>query len=156
MARFELEGIDEMLSDMRRMGELTGDVATAVLQAGAEGVKRAWREAADRKGLVDTGDMLESIGFSHTPKTAGDIKYIDIYPQGKDHKGVRNAEKAFVLHYGTSRIKPTRWVDLADELSETYAVPAMQKVWEDYLTSGQVPNVPLTPNRPGGHDGNGH
>lgn len=156
MARFELDGIDEMLTEMRRMGELTGDVATAVLQAGAEGVKRAWREAAERKGLVDTGDMLESIGFPAMPRSAGDVKYIDIYPQGKDHKGIRNAEKAFVLHYGTSKIPATRWVDLADELSEGYAVPAMQKVWDEYLATGKVPTVQLSKNQPSGHNGHRH
>ena len=85
------------------------------------------------------------------PKTDGGVKYIDIYPQGKDRKGVRNAEKAFLLHYGTSKIKPTRWVDEAESRGEAYALPAMERVWNQYLETGAVPDVPLTKNNSRGH-----
>jgi len=153
MARFETSGLDELLTDMRKRQQLTGDVAKAVLQAGAEGVKKAWKLAAEEHGLRDTGDMIESIGFAHEPKGAGDVLFIDIYPQGKDHKGVRNAQKAFVLHYGTSKMPATYWVDDADAYSADFAVPAMQAVWDEFGRTGQVPQVELTPNKPSGHDG---
>lgn len=135
MARFETDGLDAMIEEMHRMQQLTGHVARAVLQAGAEGVKKAWKLAAEEHGLRDTGDMIESIGFAHEPEDAGDVKFIDIYPQGTDRKGVRNAEKAFVLHYGTSKLNATRWVDDADAISEQTAVPAMQKVFDDWIQS---------------------
>lgn len=153
MARFETDGLDAMIEEMHRMQQLTGPVAIAVLQAGAEGVKKAWRLAAEEHGLKDTGDMIESIGFAREPEGAGDVKFIDIYPQGTDRKGVRNAQKAFILHYGTSKMDPTYWVDDADAYSADFAIPAMEEVWQQFLTTGEVPQVELTPNRPSGRNG---
>lgn len=153
MARFDTSGLDETIREMRRMGEESGDVATAMLQAGAEEVKKAWQLAAEEHGLRDTGDMIASIGFSREPKDIGGIKSIDIYPQGTDRHGVRNAEKAFILHYGTSKLAATHWVDDADRYSEDYAIPAMTDVWEEFLATGKVPRVNLTPNNAKGTTG---
>jgi hypothetical protein len=150
MARFDMSGLEETIRDMQRMGQQSGNAAKAVLQAGAEKVKAAWRAATEAHGLVDTGDMLESIGFARNPKQIGDMLSIDIYPQGRDRKGVRNAEKAFILHYGTSRHPATRFIDDADAMSEAEAIPAMEEIWDQYIKTGTVPTVPLTPNHPGG------
>jgi hypothetical protein len=97
--------------------------------------------------------MIDSIGFAREPKEIGDVLTIDIYPQGTDRHGVRNAEKAFILHYGISdqkRHPATHWVDDADRYSEDYAEPAMVQVWEEFLSTGKVPHVQLTPNNPKG------
>lgn len=150
MARFDMSGLEETIRDMQRMGQQSGNAAKAVLQAGAEKVKAAWRAATEAHGLVDTRDMLESIGFARNPKQIGDMLSIDIYPQGRDRKGVRNAEKAFILHYGTSRHPATRFIDDADAMSEAEAIPAMEEIWDQYIKTGTVPTVPLTPNHPGG------
>lgn len=146
MARFDMSGLDEMIREMRRMGETSGEAAKAMLQAGAEAVKAAWQRSAEEHGLRDTGDMITSIGFARDPKEIGGVLSIDIYPQGKDRHGVRNAEKAFVLHYGTSKIPPTRWVDDADHYSESTAITAMQSIWDEFVATGKVPRVALTPN----------
>lgn len=150
MARFDVSGLEETIREMQRLGQESGDAAKAMLQAGAEKVKAAWRWATESHGLVDTGDMLESIGFARNPKQIGDMMSIDIYPQGKDRKGVRNAEKAFILHYGTSKIAPTRFVDDADKRSEAEVIPAMEEIWDKYVQTGTVPKVPLSPNKPSG------
>lgn len=150
MARFSTSGIDDIIRDMRKMGETSGDAAKAMLQAGAEEVKKAWKQAAEEHELRDTGDMIASIGFAREPKSINDVLTIDIYPQGTDHKGVRNAEKAFVLHYGTSKLPATRWVDDADRYSEQYAIPAMEKAWDEFIETGRPPVVTLTPNNPSG------
>lgn len=136
MARFDTAGLDELLSDMKRHGELLGETADKMLMAGAEEVKAAWESAIELEGLVDTGDMLRSVGYARKPRTAGDIRIIDIYPQGKDRKGMRNAEKAFVNHYGTSGekgVKATHFVDIADELSSEGVMEAYERIWDEYL-----------------------
>ena len=132
MARFNTSGLDDVLAEMKREGELVGPAADAMLLAGAEQVKEAWRRSAEEHGHRATGAMIDSIGYPRKPKQAGDVRSIDIYPQGKDAKGVRNAEKAFVLHYGTSKMKGSGWVDDADKYSEETAIPAMIQVWENY------------------------
>lgn len=153
MARFETTGLDELVEDMKRMGELSGETADKMLLAAAEEVKGAWKETAERFNFRDTGDMIESIGFKGSPRTAGDVRMMDIYPQGKDSKGVRNAEKAFILHYGTSGsssksaqrqrrkkdkrpgpgIPATHWVDSADLLSGPRVMNAMTKIWDEHI-----------------------
>ena len=139
MARFDVEGMDEIIRQMKAMGEMTGQAAAAMLMAGAKEVQEAWREAAEEHGHRDTGQMIESIGFAKRPKTAGDMLYIDIYPQGKNSGGVRNAEVAFVLHYGTSKMPGSGWIDDADRISGPRVTSAMETIWAEFLATGKVP-----------------
>ena len=132
MARFNTAGLDGVLEEMKREGALVGPAAEEMLMTGAEQVKEAWRRSAEEHGHRDTGALIDSIGYPRKPKKADDVLSIDIYPQGKDAKGVRNAEKAFILHYGTSKRKGSGWVDDADRYSEQTAIPAMIQVWENY------------------------
>jgi len=133
MARFEMEGFDELLADMKRQGELVGEVADRMLMAGAEEVKKAWRQSAERVPHRVSGDLINSIDYARKPKTAGDIRTIDIYPQGKDRKGVRNAEKAFILNYGTKTRTASHCVDDADRASGEPVMQAMTEIWEKHL-----------------------
>lgn len=75
--------------------------------------------------------MFDSIDYSKKSKHVGSIKWIDIYPQGKDRNGMRNAEKAFLIHYGTSQIPASHWVDDADRLCDGTVVEAMQQVFNN-------------------------
>lgn len=133
MARFDISGLDETIEEMKRLGQMTGQTADAMLMAGADEVRKAWRQSAEEHRHRDTGDMIASIGFARKPKEIGSIRSIDIYPQGKDKRNIRNAEKAFILHYGTTKIRGSRWVDDADKISDQTVVPAMIRVWEQFL-----------------------
>ena len=133
MARFDVSGLDETIEEMKRLGQMAGQTADAMLMAGADEVRKAWRQSAEEHRHRDTGDMIASIGFARKPKEIGSIRTIDIYPQGKDKRNIRNAEKAFILHYGTTKIRGSRWVDDADKISEQTVVPAMIRVWEQFL-----------------------
>lgn len=136
MARFDMSGLDDIVRQMRALESGAEDVERAMIEAGAREVAQAWKRSAEEHGLKDTGEMIESIGPGkiHT----GGLAYCDIYPQGTDHKGVRNAEKAFRLHYGWSSFKATRWVDDADKYSEATAVPAMAAVFEEFISTGRI------------------
>ena len=131
MARFDMSGLDGIIRDMQAMGQDTGPVADAMLMTGAEQVAEAWRRSAEEHELRDTGDMIASIGYPRKPSGIGSAKSIDIYPQGVDRKGVRNAEKAFILHYGRSNMKGDHFVDNAERIAEQNAVPVMQEIWEN-------------------------
>lgn len=133
MARFDVSGLDETIEEMKRLGQMTGRTVDAMLMAGAVEVRKAWRQSAEEHRHRDTGDMIASIGFARKPKEISSIRTIDIYPQGKDKRNIRNAEKAFILHYGTTKIRGSRWVDDADKISEQTVVPAMIRVWEQFL-----------------------
>jgi len=132
MARFDTSGLDALVAEMEQAGELAGAIADEMLIAGAEAVKQAWQQAAEQHGHRDTGAMIASIGYPRGPQTVGDVKSIDIYPQGVDGHGVRNAEKAFILHYGTSKRPGSHWVDTADAICDGTVIPAMAAVWESH------------------------
>ncbi len=136
MVRFRTEGLEELIADMDRMGQTFGPLAESILVAGAEEIKQAWKQAAIIHRLKSTGEMIDSIWYSKKPKNLYGILSIEIYPRGFSRetitkgkrytrkKMVRNAEKAFVLHYGSSRLPPTHWVDTADNI----AGPRVEKV----------------------------
>lgn len=136
MARFDTSGIDDLIEEITRLGDAGKEVGDEMLLAGAEEVKRAWEISVGRHGHRDTGDMIKSIGFPRKPKDVGGIRSIDIYPQRKDRKGVRNAEKAFILHYGSSSIPASHWVDDADEEAGPRVQDAMEKVYDKFLNGG--------------------
>ena len=134
MALFNGEGFDELLADLQKDKDLIEDAAPDMLAAGAEVVADAWRDAIKAHDLIDTGDMLDSVGPSDAVVTDREKK-IAVYPQGRDRKGIRNAEKAFINHYGASRRKATHFVDDAETKAEGPAVDAMAAVWFDKLES---------------------
>lgn len=137
MAQFSTDGIDQIAAEMAWMGEAAGEVADEMLLAGAEEVKRAWKETAERHGYRETGDMIESIRADKAPKSdANDVRRINVYPRGEDRKGVRNAEKAYVLHYGTSKIHGSHWVDEADQDAGPMVQDVFEKIWDRHLKGG--------------------
>lgn len=133
MARFDTSGLDEVVRYLEQMEATTGELADSMLLAGAAAVREAWMEAATLHKHRLTDDMYTSIGYARTPKTIVGLRQIDIYPQGKDRKGVRNAEKAFILHYGGRSNPGSRWIDTADSISGRTAVPAMINVYDEYM-----------------------
>lgn len=151
MARFETPGMDAMIREMEKMGEESGAVAEAMVNAAVVEIRDAWKESAENHGLKDTGAMIESIGFPAPVQKAGNILYRDVYPQGKDGKGVSNAEKAFVLNYGRHNMEPTYWVDEADQASGPRVQRRLEEIWGEFLDTGKVPAVPDA----GGSSGDG-
>lgn len=137
MAQFSTDGIDQIAAEMAWMGEAAGETADEMLLAGAEEVKRAWQETAEAHGYHNSGDMIESIRADKAPKSdANDVRRISVYPRGEDRKGVRNAEKAFLLHYGTSKIHGSHWVDEADQDAGPMVQDVFEKIWDRHLKGG--------------------
>ena len=141
MAGFDTSGLDGLISEMQRLGEDTGPVAVAMVNAAVEEIRDAWKASAEKHGLRDTGDMINSIGFPQPVQKLANSVFRDVYPLGKDRKGVRNAEKAFVLHYGSSRIKPTYWVDDAEDSCAEAVQERLEGIWGTYLETGEVPGT---------------
>lgn len=128
MASFNLSGLDEIADELNRESAFATDAPAQMLNAAADIYKKAWKSEIEKAGLIDTGDMLNSVGADEIAHFRNGAR-VDVYPKGKDRKGTRNAEKAFVLHYGTSRIKPRRFVDAVIGSAETPALEAMESIW---------------------------
>ena len=142
--KMNTQGLDKLISEMQKLGEHSGKMAEAMVNAAAVEIRNAWKESAEQHELIDTGAMIESIGFPGPVGNMNGTLYRDVYPQGKDGKGTRNAEKAFVLNYGTSRIKPTHWVDEAEAKAEPTIQRKLEEMWGEYLDTGKIPPVPDT------------
>jgi len=150
MATIDTSGLDEMIRAMERLGQNTEAVASVMLEAGAQEIKSCWKESAEEHGHRDTGAMIDSIAVA---KGASGARFRDIYPQGKDKKGVRNAEKAFILHYGRNgarEIKASYWVDDAEAEGNIRVEQKLNGLWGQYLETGQVPAIPAAGDSAGG------
>lgn len=141
MARFNMVGLDALEKEIARRASLLDDVAPEMLKAGTDVLvghqKKAIKECAHiadgkpKVGLIDSRDLFDSIRAGKV-KSGEDGYYQEVWPQGRDHKGVSNAKKGFVLEYGTSKIKATHWMSEAAEAAEEEVVDAMRNVWNKY------------------------
>ena len=132
MARIDISGFEAALADMRRRGEASGPVARAILDAGAAAAVESWKETISRLGLVKTGDMRDSIAATDVKTDGSGVLYREVTAKGVDRHGVRNGEKAFILHYGTSRIKASYWWDTAEKDAAPRVADAMTAAWEEH------------------------
>lgn len=135
MARFDTSGLQGLINEMRRLEQDEGPVAEEMVNAAVAVIREEWRKSAEAHGHRDTGAMIESIGFGPGPVRAGNILYRDVYPQGVDSDGVRNATKAFILHYGCSRFPGSYWVDDADDNSAAPVQAVCEEIWNRFLAS---------------------
>ncbi len=137
MARFDTSGLDDLMRQLSKLGSNLDAATDEMLMSAAAVVRDEWKKSADRHNLRDSGDMIASIGYPRKPTKAGDVKSIDIYPQGKDHKGVRNAEKGFILNFGTKTRPATHWIDEADQASAQPVQEVMEQIFDKYLRKGE-------------------
>lgn len=133
MARFSYGGIDEVIKDMDRMMMRTGPVADRMVQAGSKIMAEERQKEAKRRGLQDTGSMIKNMRPARRVRTVMGAKQLDVYSQGKDEKGMRNAEKEYLDHYGYKKRPASHWVDTAEARGEKPANEAMVKIWEDFI-----------------------
>lgn len=139
MARFNTIGLDDIVKDLNREAVRAERLAPKMLEAGAKVIAKAQKRKAEemiRSGRLrlhgndsrSTGAFLASI--KATPiRGSGAKAHVDIYPQGKDEKGVRNAEKGFLAEYGTSHMPSYPWMKIACEESAPESIEKMQEIW---------------------------
>ena len=137
MAKMTVIGIDKLADDLKKMGEFENEeLIDKMLDAGAEKTVEEWKTEIEVQKHVKTGDMRDSVGVSKKTKKGSKR---EIYPQGKDRKGSDNAQKAYILHYGKSTKKGTRFIDNINTKAEVTSYIAMQDVFNDYLkTKGLI------------------
>lgn len=134
MARFDTSGLDDIIQQMQRMKADEGPAAEEMVNAATEEIKKEWQLSAYVHGHVKTGAMVNSIEpAGSAPVRAGNVIYRDVYPQGSDEKGTRNATKAFILNYGRSNLPGTYWVKEAEENSAGAVVDICTAIWNEFI-----------------------
>ena len=155
MARFQTVNVDEMAQELMLMGQLTSQMALEAVNEGAEIIAGTWKSVIREVKHVDYGDMVDSVRADGAEQHGGSV-VSEIYPHGADRKGVRNAEKAFLLHYGWKTGKPARgkkgtkskgrkgaykgdhFVDIVEEECAAAVDYAMESVVDRYTKGDQT------------------
>lgn len=129
MAHITVTGLEEMERLLQTHAQEAEEAAPRMVQAGGEVLAKAQREEIERMGLVDTGALRDSITVSKV-KRKDDEVYVEVYPAGKDAKGVLNSTKGYFAEYG-KKSKPARpYATVANQKSEKEVSEAMRKAWE--------------------------
>lgn len=131
MATIELNGFDELIKKLDKLGN-----QSYVEEIGKKAVSEAApiAEAAMRGSIssVEYGPYSTKSISGSIQTTEARINTYGAYavarPTGRDAKGVRNAEKAAYLQYGTSRMPARPWRERAVASSQGAAVKAMEEV----------------------------
>lgn len=123
--------LDDIAKELAQLGEgIDGELGQEMLDEGAKIITSEWKRSINKHKHVDTGAMVKSVGVAKGTKAK---KFRDIYPQGKDKKGVRNAEKAFIAHYGKSGQLGTHFIDEAETNAKAEVAVAMQDKLDKYI-----------------------
>lgn len=101
MARMRVDGIELQEQRLNRLGR---PMIRKIVEAGAGAADRVMRESTTERHHIRNSDMLDSIGMNEYREFMNGGS-VDVYLQGDDRKGVRNATKAYVINYGRGGTK---------------------------------------------------
>ena len=144
MPKINSVGLDDMIAQINRRTTRAIEKIPKMLEAGAAVLVDALMAEADimiaESKVRDLGEPTRSLGelkasikADKIKKDKGGLQYIEVYPHGKDSKGVSNATKGFVLEYGTSRFAGYPWITTAKEKAAGDIEAAYLEVWQEDL-----------------------
>ncbi|MCI8506901.1 MAG: HK97 gp10 family phage protein [Lachnospiraceae bacterium] len=152
MTGLDFSDLDAFIRDLSEIAELPDETAGELLQAQAEIVVEAQKRSAAAHGLVDSGQLQESIRADKKMKAKSGTRYVEVYPRGKRKKRTRyrmskgdreagksravtNSEVAFIHEYGApgKHIKAKQWIKKANEGAADQALEAAAAVYNQYL-----------------------
>ena len=109
MAKFNVVGLDDVQEAMLRQDAIVEEAVPEMLKAGGAVMQKAQQEEIKTRfnSRRSTGALLASIKVSAVKEIDGG-KRVEIYPNGKDKHGVRNAEKGPRARGSRRRMKRRR------------------------------------------------
>ncbi len=135
MASLNITGLGETLTTMEKIANIPDNVIDSMLNAGADVVVKKQKKVGLRMGVHKTGVTLDSIKKSQKTGKTSAGRYIDIYPQGKNADGNRNAEVAFINEYGKEEQPARPFMRTANEEAEAEVTDAEAEVLQDWQES---------------------
>jgi len=136
MGKLTVSGLGELMSSFSQLASLPDSVLDEILNAEADVIVSAQREETARtwRGAYATGTTSRSIKKGK-PKKGKDGRAITVSPQGKNKRGTRNSEVAFINEYG-KRGQPARpAIRTANSKNEAAAAEAGEKKYNSWLNS---------------------
>ena len=123
------DGIDKLVGDLLSLAEGVDDLCADMLDAATDTAIQDWRSGIVKAGHYDTGSMYNSVGVAHQSS-----KLRVVYPLGEDAKGVRNAEKAYIINYGKKgAARGDRFVDVINAKADEDTYREMCRVYDDRM-----------------------
>lgn len=136
MGLLHVEGIDDMTRMLDKISALDeGKVVEDMLKEGAKDVEKAWTDNIIKRDYRDSRKMLLKVNTGRVKKNQWG-RFNTTYPFGVHVRRwgkVRNAAKAFYLHYGFPGYTGTRWVDDVEKDASKTAPDTMQKVFDKFI-----------------------
>lgn len=99
MAKMQIENPEalELMSRLDTAMRRTG--IRRIVEAGGKVAVEDMTQSVAQSHHVRTGEMKQAVGMAEY-RESFDGGQVNVYPQGTDRRGVRNAMKAFVINYG--------------------------------------------------------
>ena len=132
MARFEVNGIEGFEDKILKREAAATAAVPAMLKAGAAvlvDAQQAEIRSTFHSGRV-TGDLASSIKATSVKKKDS-TQYVEVYPQGTNRRGERNATVGFVHQYGRSNMPARPWFTRSNQKATPEVRDAMRKAWEE-------------------------
>lgn len=135
MAKMNFKGFQVVSEEFLRLEREAPEAIDRMLTESADILIREQKASIEKHKLVDTGALRDSIKATPIRRT-GISANLQVYPQGKDKKGVENAEKGFIHEYGTSKIKGKRWMSKASKIADPLIEAKQAEIWEEVNGGG--------------------
>lgn len=150
MAKFVINGMDEISASFEQLANITDDDKLSVLMPAARLLLQRQKEKIIELFTQRTGDLAKALTVQQRSDDSGSFAYI--YLKGK-HRGSStgkrkrkngrsngkysgtNAEVGYILNYGSPRISATHWLDNANDEAEQEIISSMQESWNGLLES---------------------
>lgn len=129
MAKMYVDGIDAIQNALHTTEDGIADFVDDLLAAGGEIAKEKVEQSILRHGHIRPGSgiLLRSIKIQKAKDKEG-RKYVDVVAAGKRETGTTNAQIAFVLNYGRSNFRGSRfWTEAEEQARKEYEELVNQK-----------------------------
>lgn len=127
------KGFDELISATATLADDADSFANEIIDMAGEELVKGWKNAIKDHGLIDTGAMYESIKDDIIINETTSEYRVEISPKGKDKKGVRNAEKAYINHYGRGKKVGTHFVDEAESAAQKKVDAKTEEIYDSWI-----------------------
>lgn len=164
MARFDCSGLDDFALSLQEIEEIPDDVKDEMLSAGADVAVSGLKKTVSKYGLVDTGELRDSIQKFRRRSKGGELYYL-VYPYGTRKKakikklgreraygrngvkrytikkvGMTNNDVGFVHEFGAPHrgIPAHPWMSMAVEEYAEDIAEAELSVFDKWLKSNNL------------------
>lgn len=137
MASLNVTGLETEQDFFDRLAQLPDDVQTQILEAQGTLVLQAIRQKGQTYRVRNSGATLNSLKRGKIKRDKRGDMSVYVRFEGRNARGVRYAEIAFVNNYGTRRLPARPFVAEAVQAVEQAAVDAAAEIYNDWVDAQQ-------------------